>query len=74
MPSLFYSTDLPISPLGLPIPWCDQGDKNLTITDSIVQTILPICSSKYLMNILQREMTSIDEGRPENIEQSLALI
>lgn len=48
------NTCLSVGPLSLSILWCDQRNKELTVTDSIVQRVLPVQSRPNLMHILQQ--------------------
>lgn len=48
------NTCLSVGPLSLSILWCDQRNKELTVTDSIVQRVLPVQSGPNLMHILQQ--------------------
>lgn len=48
------NTCLSVGPLSLAILWCDQRNKELTVTNSIVQRVLPVQSGPNLMHILQQ--------------------
>lgn len=48
------NTCLSVGPLSLSILWCDQRNKELTVTDGIVQRVLPVQPRPNLMHILQQ--------------------
>ncbi len=52
-------TDLSISPLCFSISVCDKWYEDLTVADSIIESILPVNTTLDLMYILSKQIHSI---------------